>query len=61
MSPRKWLTEELFIFATTLMPFANIDLLIKDTKNKYLITWRSDKYIGDCWGIPDGCLRMKIF
>lgn len=58
INPRKGLTEELFAFATSLIPCSNIDLLIRYDNNRVLLTWRNDKYYSEGWHIPGGCLRM---
>lgn len=54
----KGLPESLFIYATTLMPVANIDLLITNHKGELLLSWRDDKYYGAGWHIPGGCIRI---
>ena len=57
VDPTKGLPKELFHFATTLIPCANIDLFI--TKgNQLLLTWRNDEFYGQGWHIPGGCLRI---
>ena len=56
---RKGLPEPLFLFATTMMPVANIDLLITNARGEVLLTWRDDIYFGQGWHIPGGCIRIK--
>ena len=56
---RKGLPEPLFLFATTMMPVANIDLLITNDNREVLLTWRDDIYFGKGWHIPGGCMRIK--
>jgi ADP-ribose pyrophosphatase YjhB (NUDIX family) len=58
IDPTKGLPKELFHFATTLIPCANIDLFITRGK-QLLLTWRDDAFYGKGWHIPGGCLRMK--
>lgn len=57
VDPVKGLPQELFLFATTLMPCANIDLFVSDGQ-RLLLTWRDDEFYGRCWHIPGGCLRL---
>ncbi len=59
IDPRKGLPQELFLFATTLLPCPNIDLFITDNKHRLLLTWREDEFYGKGWHIPGGCLRLK--
>ena len=56
---RKGLPEPLFEFATTLMPTPNIDLLITNDAGEVLLTWRDDKFYGQGWHIPGGCIRIQ--
>ena len=58
IDPTKGLPKELFHFATTLIPCANIDLFIT-RGNQLLLTWRDDEFYGQGWHIPGGCLRMR--
>jgi colanic acid biosynthesis protein WcaH len=37
----------------------NVDLLIKNSRNETLLTWREDAYYGACWHIPGGIVRFK--
>lgn len=59
INPANGLTEELFVFATTLMPVPNVDLFITNEYGQLLLTWRNDKYYGSGWHIPGGCIRMR--
>ena len=56
--PVNGLPLELFEFATTLLPFVNVDLLIFNDKNQMLLSWRDDKHYGAGWQIPGGIIRM---
>ena len=58
IDPTKGLPKELFHFATTLIPCANIDLFIT-RGNQLLLTWRDDEFYGQGWHIPGGCLRIR--
>lgn len=55
----KGLPESLFVFATTLMPVINIDILASNEKGEVLLTWRDDKFYGQGWHIPGGCIRIR--
>lgn len=59
VDPTKGLPQELFLFATTLIPCANIDLFVTDENRRLLLTWRDDEFYGQGWHIPGGCLRLK--
>jgi len=59
IDPTQGLPQELFHFATSLIPCANIDLFITDDKKRLLLTWRDDEFYGKGWHIPGGCLRLK--
>lgn len=58
INPKRGLPQELFLFATTLMPCPNVDLFITDNNNRVLLTWRDDPFYGQGWHIPGGCLRL---
>lgn len=53
------LPEDLFLFSTTLVPVANVDLFITDSNRQVLLSWRDDEHYGKGWHIPGGCLRLK--
>lgn len=59
VDPTQGLPQELFLFATTLIPCANIDLFVTDENRRLLLTWRDDEFYGQGWHIPGGCLRLK--
>lgn len=58
IDPTQGLPLDLFTFATTLLPFVNIDLLIQNSKGQILLSWRDDAYYGSGWQIPGGIIRM---
>jgi len=57
--PRQGLPEEVFLFASRIMPLINVDLLIQDDAGRTLLTWRDDPYFGAGWHIPGGIIRYK--
>ncbi len=59
VNPTLELPEELFHFVTTLIPCANVDLFITDSRHRLLLTWRDDRFYGRGWHIPGGCLRIQ--
>lgn len=59
INPRNGLPLDLFLFATTLLPFVNVDLLVLDEHRKILLSWRDDLYYGKGWQLPGGCIRLK--
>ena len=59
VDPTKSLPEELFIFATTLVPIVNVDLFVTNEKGQLLLAWRDEIYNGQGWHIPGGCVRIR--
>ena len=57
--PKKGLPEEIFLFASSIVPMVNVDLLIKDAQGQTLLTWREDHYSKSGWHIPGGIIRHK--
>ena len=57
--PNKGLPDEVFYYASRIVPLINVDLLIKDKNGRCLLTWRDDKYSGTGWHIPGGIIRYK--
>ncbi len=57
--PRQGLPEEVFLFISRLTPMVNVDLLLKNSRNETLLTWREDKFYGPAWHIPGGIVRFK--
>lgn len=57
--PKTGLDEELFLFITRITPMVNVDLLIKDEKNRTLLSWRDDPIHGKGWHLPGGIIRYK--
>ena len=59
IDPQVGLTEPLFLFASSLTPLVNVDLLIRDARKGILLAWRDEKYNGKGWHIPGGIIRLK--
>lgn len=57
--PEKGLGDDLFLFASTLMPVVNVDLLVTNRHGQILLTWRDDGHCGTGWHIPGGCIRFR--
>lgn len=53
------LSEDIFLRVTELTPMVNVDLLIRDEKNRVLLAWRDDRFAGKGWHIPGGIVRHK--
>lgn len=58
-NPKVGLPEEIFLFLTRLTPMLNVDLLIKDEKNRTLLSWRADSFHKPGWHIPGGIIRYQ--
>ena len=58
-NPHSGLPEEVFLLATRITPMVNVDLLIRNTKNQTLLTWRGGNYYSPGWHIPGGIIRYK--
>ncbi|MBI5920051.1 MAG: NUDIX domain-containing protein [Betaproteobacteria bacterium] len=57
--PKLGLPDEMFHFISRTTPLVNVDLLIKDERNRTLLAWRNDAYCGRGWHIPGGIIRFK--
>ncbi|SRR5579884_692051 len=57
--PRRGLPEEVFLFASRIVPMINVDLFIRDSEDRTLLTWRDDRFYGSGWHIPGGIIRYK--
>lgn len=53
------LGKDLFLFASTLLPIINVDVLIADEINRLLMSWRDDEHCGQGWHILGGGIRLK--
>lgn len=58
IDPSKGLGTDLFLFASTLMPIVNVDLLTTNDKHQILLSWRDDEFSGKGWHVPGGCIRF---
>jgi colanic acid biosynthesis protein WcaH len=58
-NPSIGLPEEIFLFASSIVPMVNVDLLIRDDAGRTLLTWREDRFSGAGWHIPGGIIRYK--
>ena len=57
--PKQGLPEAVFDLVTRLTPMVNVDLLLKDSENRTLLTWREDRFYGPVWHVPGGIIRFK--
>lgn len=58
-TPSEGLPEEIFLFASSITPLVNVDLLIRDEAGRTLLTWRHDAFYGPGWHVPGGIVRFK--
>lgn len=56
---KQGLPEAVFDLVTRLTPMVNVDLLLKNSENRTLLTWREDRFYGPVWHIPGGIIRFK--
>lgn len=59
INPTEGLPFEVFEWISSMVPIANVDLLILNNKNEILLSWRDDEYFGKGWHLPGGCIRFK--
>jgi ADP-ribose pyrophosphatase YjhB (NUDIX family) len=55
--PNRGLPEPLFLMLSRLTPLLGVDLLIRDSAGRTLLTWRHDEFYGPGWHVPGGILR----
>jgi ADP-ribose pyrophosphatase YjhB (NUDIX family) len=55
--PNRGLPEPLFLMVSRLTPLVGIDLLVRDSAGRTLLTWRHDEFYGPGWHVPGGILR----
>lgn len=53
------LPENLFLYVSSITPLVNVDLLIRDDRERVLLTWRKDPYYEPGWHVPGGIIRFK--
>lgn len=59
IKPEQGLGNDLFLLVSSLVPIVNVDLLVFNRKEQFLLTWRDDPHCGKGWHIPGGCVRFK--
>jgi len=57
--PSQGLPEEIFRFASSIVPMINVDLLIRNKKGQTILIWREDEFYSPGWHIPGGIIRYK--
>ncbi len=57
--PRQGLPEEVFLFASSITPMVNVDLLVRNNEGHILLSWRDDRFSGRGWHVPGGVVRFK--
>ena len=57
--PRAGLPEEVFLFASSITPMVNVDLLVRDRVGRILLSWRDDPFCGQGWHVPGGVVRFQ--
>ena len=57
--PDMGLPQNIFHFISRSTPVVNVDLLIKDSQNNVLLSWRDDEFAGSAWHVPGGIVRFK--
>ncbi len=58
-NPNAGLPDDVFYFVSRMTPLINVDLLIKDSRGRVLLSWRDDEYTPTGWHIPGGIIRFK--
>ena len=53
------LPQDIFYLSTRLSATLNVDLLVKDEKERTLLSWRDDRFSGSGWHLPGGIVRFK--
>ena len=59
VNPKEGLPEEVFLFTSRISPMVNVDMLILNSCNEVLLTWREDNNYTAGWHIPGGIVRYK--
>lgn len=59
MNQRQGLPDHLFNYVSSITPLANVDIIIVDTSEMFLLTWRDDGIYGPGWHVPGGIIRFK--
>jgi ADP-ribose pyrophosphatase YjhB (NUDIX family) len=58
-APSEGLPDDVFYYISRITPLVNVDLLIKDEKERILLSWRDDPLAGKGWHVPGGIVRFK--
>jgi colanic acid biosynthesis protein WcaH len=53
------LPDDLYYFISRTTPLVCVDLLVKDSRGRILLSWRDDHLYGKGWHIPGGIVRYK--
>ena len=56
---RSGLPEDVFLAVSSLVPIANVDLMVIDENKGILLSWRDDEFFGKGWHLVGGCIRFK--
>ena len=51
--------EDLFLLVSSLVPLANVDLLVVNSQGQLLLSRRNDPFYEKSWHIPGGCMRFN--
>lgn len=57
--PHAGLPEDIFLFASSITPMVNVDLLVRDSAGRILLSWRDDEFCGQGWHVPGGIVRFR--
>lgn len=57
LDARDGLDEDLFLLVSSLVPIANVDMLVTNESGQILLSYRDDEFYGESWHIPGGCMR----
>ena len=58
-NPEEGLADDVFDFVTPITPMVNVDLLVFDTSNKFLLTRRETDQFMSGWHVPGSIVRYK--
>lgn len=57
--PTQGLPDDVFYYVSRTTPLVNVDLLIKDERERCLLAWRDDALAGTGWHVPGGIVRYR--
>ena len=58
-SAQDGLPDHLFKYVSSITPLVNIDILLINQNNEFMLTWRDDGIYGPGWHVPGGIVRFK--